>query len=272
MTSIRVRRSRSPAYRRRRCRPLIALVSRAEAPPRRRARTPRRSRRCRRWRSRSSRRRARRGRRRRARLHVHRRHVGAGLGFAQCERRDGLARRHARQVPCALLRSRPGQADRARPQALHRDREVGQARVARERLADQADRARVDRLGRAALRGAGHCMVQPAGARRARRTSSRHCGVDIVPMGTAARSPRPMHPDRARSCHVARRRRTASRGGSSRRSPSVALEHRPLLRDEGIGRPGWKSSVSMQIACACASASIACSIAHRPIPDAAWSW
>ena len=63
----------------------------------------------------------------------------------------------------APLPGRAGERDRARAEALHREREVRQPRVAGERLADQAQRARVQRLARAAAGRPGDGVPQPAG-------------------------------------------------------------------------------------------------------------
>ncbi len=62
-----------------------------------------------------------------------------------------------------LLRRRAVQRDRARAQALHREGKVGQPRMPRQRLAHQAQCARVQHLARAAIGRAGHRMAQPAG-------------------------------------------------------------------------------------------------------------
>ena len=83
----------------------------------------------------------------------HRRNVGTSVRLGQRKRRDRLAAGDAAEITFALLR-RSGEADRARPQPLHREREVGEAGMARERFADEADRAGVDRVA--------HCMVQPS--------------------------------------------------------------------------------------------------------------
>ena len=64
-------------------------------------------------------------------------------------------------------------------EALHREREVGQAVVARERLAGEADRARVDRVGRAAVRAAGDGVGEPA-ALAERADEGAAGGVDAV--------------------------------------------------------------------------------------------
>ena len=90
-----------------------------------------------------------------------RRDIRAGLGLGQRERADRLAARDPRQV-ARLLRRRAVEADRARAQALHREREVGQARMARERFADQADCARVDHVAVAAMLDTADRMLQPA--------------------------------------------------------------------------------------------------------------
>src|SRR5206468_202170 len=71
-----------------------------------------------------------------------------------------------------------GEADRARAEALHREREVGEAVVTRERVAREADRARVDGVVDAAVLAAGDGMREPA--RLAERADERSAGgVDL---------------------------------------------------------------------------------------------
>ena len=73
----------------------------------------------------------------------HRARVGARLGFGDRERRDVLTRDDRRQEVLLLLRS-PEQRDRAGPQSLHREREVGESGVARQQVARQAKGADVE--------------------------------------------------------------------------------------------------------------------------------
>src|SRR6185295_3385907 len=88
------------------------------------------------------------------------------------------AARDARQ-PARFLRIAAGEADRSRAEPLHREREVGEAVVARERLAREADRARVDRVAAAAVRAAGDRVREPAAvAERADEPAA--LGVDRV--------------------------------------------------------------------------------------------
>ena len=88
--------------------------------------------------------------------------IRPGLGFGQRKCRDRRTARDLRQVARALGRGAV-QRDRPRAQALHREREVRETMVVRERLAQQADRPRVDDLGRAAVCAAGDGMAQPVG-------------------------------------------------------------------------------------------------------------
>jgi len=88
------------------------------------------------------------------------RHVRPGVRLGQCEGGDRLAARHPRQ-PGALLFFIAEQGNGAAAQALHREGEVGQRGVARQRLAHQAQGAGVDRLAGAAIGHAGHRVAQP---------------------------------------------------------------------------------------------------------------
>ncbi len=72
----------------------------------------------------------------------HRRDVRPGVRLRQRERGDRLAARDLRQPPRAQ-RVAAGERDRPAAQPLHREREVGEAVVARERLAQQAQRTRL---------------------------------------------------------------------------------------------------------------------------------
>jgi len=95
----------------------------------------------------------------------HRGHVGAGLGLAQRKGGDLLARCHGAQV-ARLLFGRTGERDGAAAQALHGKRKVGQRRVVGQRLAQDDQRARVQRGQRTAV-GCGHAVTQPAGRAQA---------------------------------------------------------------------------------------------------------
>ena len=87
--------------------------------------------------------------------------VRARLRLRQREGRDEFAARDARQ-DARLQRIRAGEADRAGTQPLHREGEIGEPFVPGERLARQAERARIDLLARAAI-GAGRDVgEQPA--------------------------------------------------------------------------------------------------------------
>jgi hypothetical protein len=110
-----------------------------------------------------------------------RRHIGAGVWLGQREGSNRLAARDARQV-ARLLFTAAGQADRARAQALHRKRKVGQAAVPRQRFADQADGARVDRVT--------HGMLQPAaGAERFDERTASCIDVGLVALRNMPRGP-----------------------------------------------------------------------------------
>ena len=83
--------------------------------------------------------------------------VGAGLLLGQREGCDGAAAARAFE-PVALL-GVAEQADRPGAEALHGEGEIGQAVVPRQRLADQAERAHVERCRRV---GIGRGMREPA--------------------------------------------------------------------------------------------------------------
>ncbi len=110
-------------------------------------------------------------------------HVRSGIGLGQRKGRNRLAPCDPAQV-ARLLRLRARQADCARAQPLHCKRKVGQAVVARQGFADQADGAGVDLGGRAAMRLASHCMAQPARlAQRLHQRAAIAVGVTAVHMG-----------------------------------------------------------------------------------------
>jgi hypothetical protein len=149
-----------------------------------------------------------------ARRAGHRGDVGAGVGLGERERGDRLAGGHARQV-VRLLLGRAGEADRARAEALHREREVGEAVVAGKRLAGEADGARVDRVAGAAVDAAGDGMREPA--RLAERADERAAGG--VDFGALV------------AVRVAERRRSP-RVELGREGAMARLEERPV---EGVG-------------------------------------
>ena len=149
-----------------------------------------------------------------ARAGGHRRDVRARVGLGQRERGDGLAARHARQE-LALQRRRSGQRDRARAEALHGEREVREALVPREGLADDAQAARVERVAASAVQ-RGHAVLEPARLRRAGRPAPRRPRRRRRGRGRRGCAP-PTRRARARACD-ARRRRTASRGSWCRPS------------------------------------------------------
>ena len=96
--------------------------------------------------------------------------VAAGLGLGEAEGADALAGEHARQA-AAPLRLAPGEDERIRAQALHREDGVGERRDLAERLADEHERAHVDVLGPAgggaAVRLGDEVGVEAEGAHRA---------------------------------------------------------------------------------------------------------
>ncbi len=96
-----------------------------------------------------------------ARAGLHARDVGAGLGLAEREGGDLRAVGHRAQALFAL-RVAAAERDAAAAQALHGEGEVGKRRVESERLAQDDERARVELVERATVRG-GHAVAQPAG-------------------------------------------------------------------------------------------------------------
>ena len=106
--------------------------------------------------------------------------------------------------------------------------------VPRQRLADQAHRAGIDRLAAAAMSAAGHRMAQPAGlAERAHQRPA--VGVDIGAMVVRQVLARPAL-ERVRQLAVARlEERPVEVGGIAHRAPAqLPSNTRLLLRDEGL--------------------------------------
>ncbi len=109
-------------------------------------------------------------------------HVRSGVRLGEGERRDRLARRGTRQIGAFLL-LRAVEGDRARAQALHGEGEISEAGMARQRLADKADRARVDHVGNAAIGSAADRVARPAGGAELadqRAAGSVHVAVVVV--------------------------------------------------------------------------------------------
>ena len=91
---------------------------------------------------------------------LHRGDVGAGARLGEREGGDLLAACHGGEIGL-FLRLGAEQRDGARSQSLHGEGEIGQPRMARQRLADQRQRADVERLVHAAP-GRRHAVAQPA--------------------------------------------------------------------------------------------------------------
>jgi hypothetical protein len=96
------------------------------------------------------------------------------LRLRQRERRDRAA--GARALEPRSLRGRAEQADRAGAEPLHREGEVGEPVVARQRLAHQAERADVERARRVGIDGG---MLEPTVAAE-RRDERAARGVDVA--------------------------------------------------------------------------------------------
>ena len=94
---------------------------------------------------------------------LHGGHVGARIGLTQGKGAQGLARRHTRQVALLLIGC-AHEADGACAQALHGKREVRQAVVKSQRLAQQAELTGVDHVRRCAIGRTGYCMLEPTAA------------------------------------------------------------------------------------------------------------
>ena len=184
-------------------------------------------------------------------------------------------RRRLRQCKAAIASRAPpraatahadiaaGERDRPAAQSLHRECEIGQAVVIRER-SRATHSARVERGQRAAMR--------PARKSTTRRTSpctSRRHAVSTSASASAPHSAgNAAHHAKVPRQVAVHRRRTARAGdrGSSHRPSCLRLRH---LAANANAR--WKSCVCMHSACACASASIAASrsIAHS---DTGGAW
>ena len=109
-------------------------------------------------------------------------HVRSGVRLGKGERRDRLAGRGTRQIGAFLLLGAV-EGDRARAQALHGEGEISEAGMARQRLADKADRARVDHVGNAAIGSAADRVARPAGGAELadqRATGSVHVALVVV--------------------------------------------------------------------------------------------
>ena len=84
----------------------------------------------------------------------HRRHIAAGNGLGDRERRDGLAGSDARQV-ASLEVVASELRDRPRSKTLHAERKVGHARQLTERLAGETERPNVEPGGARGRYGSG---------------------------------------------------------------------------------------------------------------------
>ena len=89
-----------------------------------------------------------------------RRGIGSGRRLREREGADRGSRADPRQIARLQLR-RAAEGDRRASEALHREREIGQRVAPRQGLARKTDRARIERLERAAIR-ARHDIAQPA--------------------------------------------------------------------------------------------------------------
>ena len=147
--------------------------------------------------------------------------------------------------------------DRAAPQSLHREGEIGEAVVVGERFPHQADRARIEILERPAVL-APHAVAGQAGGAQIRDESAA-AGIDRVAAfvvrlsGEMGRRP---------GIRLAGERAVRRIEERQRQEPGVKLRacaHRPMNSGLPRAAKAWKarlkSSVCMQIACACASAS-----------------
>jgi hypothetical protein len=82
-----------------------------------------------------------------------------------------------------LQRLRAGQADRARAEALHREDEIGEAVVPGERLAGEAQAARIDRLAGAAMGARNRIGEQAGPAEHRRQLPAGRVGMMVVEAG-----------------------------------------------------------------------------------------
>ena len=155
--------------------------------------------------------------------------VGARLRLGQGEGGDGLARSGQRQ-PFGLLVGRAEERERTGAEALHREGEIGEPVVARERLAAEAEGPDVEGLRVSGVDGGRLEPAVRAKAARRDRGRPRRCRDD-----RAARAPRPSRPALRHGCGGAARG-TASRDRSGR--PSIALEDRFFPGGEGLEGAG----------------------------------
>src|SRR5436190_2817588 len=200
---------------------------------------------------------------------LHRGHVRAGRGFRQRERGDLLTATNARQV-APLLRIRAEHRDRSCAESLHGEHEVRERLELRERLATEAQGPDVELVLRAAVR-ARNTVFEPSARTQLFRELAAH-RIDIRL--------------RCRRAERAAENITGARGGRRRElsfCPQAqiprelvvpVLEERPaqmLVQAQFPSNVGVffatnaryarsKSPVCMQIACVCASASIASSM------------
>ena len=114
--------------------------------------------------------------------------VGTRLGLRQREGADPITTRHPGQH-LGLQRRAAGQRDRAAAQALHREGEVGQAVVARQRLAAHHERARIQRLAGATV-GRRHAVAQEACvAQRTNQGTAGAVGIVMIDADEVLRRP-----------------------------------------------------------------------------------
>ena len=157
---------------------------------------------------------------------LHRGDVRAGGRLGQREGGDLLALGDRRKIRL-FLRFGAEQADRARSEPLHGEGEIGEAAMARQRLADQRERADVERLVDAAI-SRRHAIAQPAAGAEPARPGARHSASTSSPCGAASSASHQASSSSANSLWE------SSKNGQSRKLRSA------------ISRPRTRASASPQ--------------------------
>ena len=154
--------------------------------------------------------------------HVHVGHVRARARLGQREGGQRLAGAGALQP--GALRRRAEQRDRPRSQALHREGEIGQAVMAGQGFADQAQRAHVQRL-------AGRMAQEAGAAERGGQLDAGRVDVRMIDRGALGARSAISRPRTRVSPSRRRRGRRARSRGSACRSPGPG----PRPRSPGRG-------------------------------------
>ena len=179
----------------------------------------------------------------RARARGHRRDVGAGVGLGQRERGDRLAARDRAAASARCCASLPASVIAPLPRPCIAKAKSARPSWQRERLAHDAQRARIERRQRAAVappaRSSAASPASPS-ARTQRAAGGVDVGVRRRPRAPAARRPRARARAASARCASVEERPVEVGAVHRPRRPaaSVALELRRLLRHERlVGAP-----------------------------------